>query len=285
MKSVSVRDTTFCFKTDITHSAEKTRYPHYLTFDAIMELLKKDGFSVGADPEILKFYPVLSPDRRYGRKDALEFKAERYPAGFKITFYQNLNYENPNGGYYDFDKRQKMPYLMQKQFENVILKLKSVLLNASCKDDTKPDYVLAEDKLKRIMVEEWYYPQTDMSFDLSEIEGVVLPETPEYNILDRDGKPILNGNIKYFRDYSGYLCRGKCYKGLNNMWWVITDKYTLRNIANFQLFDLSPNDERSRVVPHKPPQEFLDRRKTLNSTSTKELLAELRLRGIRIKEN
>ncbi len=39
-----------------------------------------------------------------GRRGDLEFYAERYPRGFRIEFFQNVNFENPNGGRYDFEK-------------------------------------------------------------------------------------------------------------------------------------------------------------------------------------
>ena len=80
-----------------------------------------------------------------------------------------------------------------------------------------------------------------------------------YNGRDREGLTLHNGDIKYFRAWNGYLYRGRIYHNINNMWWVIVDKYTVRNVAAFNLFDLAPDDKRGRLAKAKsylPPFRF-----------------------------
>lgn len=101
-----------------------------------------------------------------------------------------------------------------------------------------------------------------------------------YNAKDRDGKVLLNGDIKYFRDgCNGYLYRGKIYHNINNMWWVIVDKRNVRNVASFQLFDLSESDCLRRKAPDRTPKEYLTKRDYISKATTKELIAELRRRS------
>lgn len=62
------------------------------------------------------------------------------------------------------------------------------------------------------------------------------------------------------------------------MWWVIVDKYTVRNVAAFDLFDLTPEDHRGRQKKPVLPKEYQERRKAIEETSTKELVNELKRR-------
>ena len=66
----------------------------------------------------------------------------------------------------------------------------------------------------------------------------------EINGTDRDGNTLRNGETKYFRDWSGYLLRGKVYHNINNMWWVLLADGKVRNVACFDLFDLKETDFR-----------------------------------------
>ena len=55
--------------------------------------------------------------------------------------------------------------------------------------------------------------------------------------MDRDGKHINCGEVKYFYGYDGYLHRGRVYHNCNMMWWVIENDAVYSNKACFELFD------------------------------------------------
>lgn len=88
----------------------------HITLIRLFEMMEKRGWEVKTDQRILKEYPILANDHFEGRKGDLKFKASKYPAGFKIEFYQDINFKNSNGGYYDFNKFEKMPYLIKLRF-------------------------------------------------------------------------------------------------------------------------------------------------------------------------
>ena len=120
-----------------------------------------------------------------------------------------------------------------------------------------------------------HHPQKEW-FRLEEVDG----QTPEheYNAKDRDGKILHNGEVKYFRDWSGYLIRGVIYHNINNMWWVLPLDGDVMNKACFELFDLTDAEPRRRVKEHRPPEEYAERKKWLSLCSTKELENELKRR-------
>lgn len=245
-------------------------------FKETMRFLGSIGFFVGEDKEIKKNFEILNPYHRYGRYGDLEFKSEIYGIGFEITFFQNVCYENPNGGYSDFDKLKKMPYLIRLQFELTIKKLTAFFENMDIKVSRKKEYKGARFIVQQY-IESWNKTEKEI-FDLSEIDG----ETPEYSYqsLDRDHKVIRNGDLKYYRDNcTGYLYRGKAYHNINNMWWVLQPCGTVRNVAAFELFDLQEGDSLGRVAPDRTPNAYKLRKKQLGLCSTKELVRELKRRG------
>lgn len=131
------------------------------------------------------------------------------------------------------------------------------------------------------MKECWHHEQKSMDeFELEDLNG----QTDEYffNNLDRGKKTIFNGQIKYFRDWSGRLSRGIVYHNINNMWWVITNKYELRNIADFELFDPTVQDFRvRRFKKDVKPKEYLLKKEKLKEATSRELVNELKRRGIK----
>lgn len=278
MKNFSINGTVLNFhQDDEKGSILYENFQHYKLYRQVLDYLGSIGFYVGEDKEIKKKYPSLNKDRNRGRYGDLEFKSERYPAGFKIEFFQNIVFENRHGGEYDFDKLDKMPYLIRKQYELTMKKLAKFLLDKGIPDTTKPVYKNAKAKIKYDYVKSWHHPQKDMNFLLSDLDG----QTSEvYNSKDRDGKILHNGEIKYFRDYKGYLCRGKIYHHINNMWWVIVNEKEVRNIASFDLFDLTPDEFRGRKATAKIPGIYKIRREELTKATSKELINELRRRGL-----
>ena len=279
MRTFNIYDTTISFWQDEENRGIRSDdYAHYELFKETMSFLGQCNFYVGKDKEVEKHYPILSKDHRQGRSGDLEFKAERYPRGFKIMFYQNVVFENPNGGEYDFDKRKRMPYLLGKQCDLVMMKLSDFLLEKGVLNDTKIPGKTAEDFIKSNYINSFHHPQNSMDFSLLDLDGTAIEYA--YNAKDREGKVLLNGDIKYFRNgCNGYLYRGKIYHNINNMWWVIVNKRDVRNIASFQLFDLSENDCLRRKAPDRTPKEYLTKRDYISKATTKELIAELRRRS------
>lgn len=260
---------------------DRRDWSHYAVLNRLINFLRTRGWNIQKDMSVP---PIIRRGRWCGNKSGLEFKTERYPAGFKFEFFQNINFENPYGGYYDFDKFSKMPYLIRLEFLNELRHMAEFLhsILPDLTDITPPEYVLAEDKIKRDYITFGWrnFHKTMEEFSLSDLDG----QTAEsYNNKDRDGKEICNGQIKYFRDFNGYLARGKVYHNINNMWWVIVNREKIRNIADFQLFDLTPEDlSWRRLVKDRAPEQYKSKRRELNAAKTKELITELKRRGISV---
>ena len=264
---VSIYDTTLNIDTERKKDAE--------AFKKMMSFMGSIGFFVGEDKEIKKRFPLLTKYHRYGRYADLEFKAELNFNHYKLTFFQNINYKNIHGGYYDFDKLEKMPYLVRKQYELTEKKIIEFLKSQGFEVEYRQNRKKGEEFIVEDYIQSWHHPQKE-PFKLSEIDGQTAEHS--YNNKDRDEKTIFNGEIKYFRDYSGYLARGKVYHNINNMWWVLLLDGRVNNKADFELFDLTDNEKRGRVKAHMPPKEYVLRKEQLSKCTIKELQQELKRR-------
>lgn len=275
MNDFSLRDTTISFFNRDEREADnwlRHRFEHYGIQHRLFNMLRDEGFEIISDNCVVK---SIRRNHFVGKKSELKFKSHRYPNGFEVTFFQEINTENPNGGFYDFDKFQKMPYLVKKQFilvSNVILKF----LENFADNKTIPVYQTAEDKIKAFYVKSWHHPQKDMNFNLSDLNGTTCEYS--YNNTDRNGKTIFNGDFKYFRDRSGYLACGTVYCSLNNMWWVIVNDSEANLVEASELFDLSESDSRKRVKRGSMPKEYILKSKILSECSAMELKRELKRR-------
>lgn len=265
---VNFYDTTFTVVPGETEDSRKI-------FNQLMKYLGSIGFYVGKDKEICKKFPSIAESCREGGFGDLRFKAKCHIKSCKIEFYQDVVYKNPHGGYYDFNKYEKMPYLIKKRFDWTKGKLLKYFegLGYELKYNQNPykgEAYIIEDYIRR-----WHHPQ-EAWFDLHEVDGAILENG---NGVNRDGEQIANGEVLYFRDYNGYLNRGRAYHNINNMWWVLLQDGTVRNIASFNLFHLDVNEKRGRQQVDRTPKEYLERKKQLRLCTTKELENELKRRS------
>lgn len=254
------------------------KYAHYGFFHRLMNFMRSMGYSVEKDQEVLKKFKSISYCHWYGRKGDLEFIGEFYPAGFRIEFFQNVNFENKNGGRYDFDKYEKMPYYIRMKMINTMRHIREFFGGFQIKDVSDPVFDDAESQVKLRFVQCCHHPQESMDFDLHDLDGTKGCVYGDDNNRDRDGKEILNGQIKYTRDYLGYLVRGRVYYDLNMNWCVIINKYEWFVRSCWELFDLNDSDIRGRDKKKKPPKEYLKKMELLHGMKTSWLEKELRSR-------
>ncbi len=212
----------------------------------IFELLKHRGFVIQTDRRILEQFPILADTHWEGAKRDLLFKAEIYPAGFTFKFYQEINTKNPHGGFYDFDKFEMMPYLIRCEYLITKRYICHLIEQEGYENIGEHHYKYAIDNVMYKIKSSWHYK-----------EGKELPEYefPSYNGIDRDGKQLRNGQVKYFYDYKGRLMRGTVYHNINNIWWVVLNKYEYRNVCASSFFDITTgNLPKRRIQNKKMPQ-------------------------------
>lgn len=91
--------------------------------------------------------PILADTHWEGIKGQLQFKSHIYPAGFDIEFFQEVVIENRNEGYYDFDKLEKMPYLIRCKFLISRKHICELLESAGYSNRAEPSFKYAYDRV------------------------------------------------------------------------------------------------------------------------------------------
>ena len=256
-------------------------FRHYGYFHRCLNMLRDEGFTIQQDPGVAE---CIRRDYWIGRRGDLEVYGRKYPNGFEIFFFQNVFHENPHGGRYDFDKLEKMPYIIRLQYQKYMKRLVDLLETlADVENRTEPRPKTAEERIKVDLVYHWHHYK-NMDFDLHDLDGTA-PD-PKYagpHGLDKNKKVIRNGDMKYFRHHwNGYLMRGRVYYRANMHWWAIINDREAVLVDNWDLFDDFPSGDPARLVKAKIPESYKKHREELESTKTKELIAELRRRGLKV---
>lgn len=220
-------------------------WAHHILLCAALRTMRQKGATVGKDPRINKLFPILNEHHAQGNWHGLEFKSEIFRNSFDINFFQNITpSENKNGGYSDFNKYEKFPYLIKIRLKVAIKTLIAALTPLCDATITFCDLPKkAEDRILLDYKKSWHKESIS---SLTDAQSTMDKYDLSQNNNDRDKKKIQCGDLKYFYSYDGYLHRGLVYHNCNNMWWVIENDITLRNVSAFELFDRT--DEPIRKV-------------------------------------
>ena len=216
------------------------------------------GYVAERDPATERHYPTLSGTRWLARKGELRAIAEQGGRHFKIEFYQELHVDNPNGGRYDFDKFNRMHRTMQLEcvveVAAVCRKLRALGYSHSKPAiGTDPSLLAIRDAIcppcrwgtLDNFNAQWNF-ESDWKrgvhrFERDETGWPSAKATGHHR--DRDGVPIVNGDVRYIRQ-RGRLARGVVHPNMNGMWFVGDFAY----VSSRDLFYCDPSHERRRFV-------------------------------------
>lgn len=241
----------------------------FSVFGAVIQHLHAHGFTVRACPTTQKRYRCLSRTTRIGRKGDLEYELQLRGRVLELTFFQNVNIENPNGGKYDFRKLHRMSRTMRLQCLAEMTKLARLYLSIGYELGRRAFPVklplpfairhFAEQRSLENPLDSfnatWNF-DSDWArggrFKRDETGWPTFAEYGQCHNTDRDKRPIRNGEQKYYRHYDGYLHRATVFTSMNNM-WCCESGAGRHHVSGSELFDC----ERPDLLPrrHKKDQE------------------------------
>lgn len=203
-------------------------------FNRICDELARLGFAVRRDEYFEDHYKILAKYHRRGTWKGLEAGIEVHGRRLQLEFWQDVVTEKPNGGRYDFSKRSRMPYLIGKRFELARQRIIALV--------ERHGFVINEHSKPK---PEWH--EDPLGAYNARIGWHDSPRGPDgwpaklndYNSTDADGVVMRPGDLRYMRDYQGYLWQVRVYPCLNNMWKATTSGQTF-HVANFNLFTCDP---------------------------------------------
>ncbi len=220
---------------------------HEVFFHTFMMALECMNWWVAQDRDvhrIIRFQYFMGAHRT----SRLRFRAEYHPNGIKIEFYPDRNTDHPSGPRYGGSERAKaMGHRDWLVYRATMRTLERVARSFGCDDMTTPVFDDPKDELA------WrYYSDTDgIGWHTKEVTSIENPYRPTnaYQGLDRDGKRVVNGDFRFFRDHRGRLWCGRAYGGINQDWHVVAGG-ELKRTSHSNLF------ADGHAEPRKLPNEF-----------------------------
>lgn len=234
----------------------------------VVNMLRRGGWKVHHDHAHL---PEGSSIERYhwaGKKGDLEFHAGASGRHFEIEFYQNVAFDNPNGGRYDFDKLRGMakvtPSLRLQCLAEMwrVFRIGTAIGYVLCEKDGFSTRQLEPSlRLFRDLAEFGDSRGTPLErfnrgwgSDRFERDATGWPAPKEisgcWRQRDRDGVQLTQGVTKSLR-HNGRIVRGQVFDGINGNWQLVSNGETVgwsHNASEF--FDCEhPELEPRRLFP------------------------------------
>jgi hypothetical protein len=200
---------------------------------AMLKILRKMGFRTYIKKEFRWQFECLVEFNLWGSYHQLKFRTEIYPAGFSIEFYQDL--------YHEIEQYKKMPPDQQKLFEQAIKLIldglsKTFSLRMYDQSDLQIPPLTAEEHIIKHIRER--VSECANYHSLADIANSINEYDQQSGI---KGDILHCGETRRIRKYNtSQDFIGIIYYNLNNMWWVIESKYRYHNVANFEIFELAP---------------------------------------------
>jgi hypothetical protein len=217
-------------------------------YTPLIRAMVRRGWSIKADPQVLRHYRSISRDHRLGTRGTLRCEIKITGRVVKLGFWSMTAPEqNPNGRRYDFDRLRRMAYLdrlrVALEFRRItawLERLAPVTVSHSA-DRDEP----AMQRIARGYAESCHTDKT-----------LCRPRCDyDTNRKSADSALLEHGQTVWLGDRKGRIIRGTAYYHINSMWWVIAGG-ELFNKSSCTLYSRQPADLRTKLNAH-------DRRKRL----------------------
>jgi len=214
-------------------------------FSRIIQQLNRLGWTCIVPPEKVKQYSLnFARSMRYCVKGNLQGDLQITGRCIEFKMFQSVNTPTrpDHGGRYESDKEMVMPYLIRLEMERTRRRIKDYLCNVFT--GYRFDAPKKERGFGGITAREWVKRSTESCWHYDKNTGRRRGEESPYNNRSADGLIVEHGKRVWFSDYKGRICTGISHYNINNMWWVITGKYGLRNLASFEIYVKFPGNIR-----------------------------------------
>ncbi len=132
-----------------------------------------------------------------------------------------------------------MPYLMRIEMERTRRRIRDYLCNVFTGYAFEPKKLdRATGALALDVLAQRYAESSHFKGDLSKYT------ISDYNRESADNRILEHGARVWFTDPKGRVLSGIAYYNINNMWWVVSGRFGLTNVASFNLFAVKPDNLR-----------------------------------------
>lgn len=225
-------------------------------FRRVVQQLTRLGWCcVVPEGYIIQYGRLFAADFRYCVWGALKADLRVCGRVIELRFFQSVNCPDrpDNEGRYQPDIVRHMPYLVRLKMIRTRRILTQYLLNVF---DGYEQGKMEEgvDPWNGMSAAEWVQQEVRLSWHYDPEIGRRRGEVDPWNCKSAEGGVVRHGAKVWYRDNRGRWNVGIAHYHINNMWWVISGRYGLRNLGSFELFVQQPPDLRSKRHPQGRPK-------------------------------
>ncbi|WP_158810279.1 hypothetical protein [Beijerinckia sp. L45] len=216
-------------------------------FAGLIRHLRRRGWTVGPDADIVKNYPILRRYRRFCRKGELLATLEVNGRSIQFEVWsENWIQKNRNGHRHDFDKREKMPFLTRLRVDLEFGKIETWLQKHGPFETTNRNLQRRGPHFGGLTALQYIEREYATSIHKDKTSGRPVCDYAYKNGTSADGDRIEQGATVWFADKTGRINRGTAYFGINCMWRVVAGRWRLESFSASQIFTRQPEDLRRK---------------------------------------
>ncbi|BAU91214.1 hypothetical protein MPPM_2609 [Methylorubrum populi] len=216
-------------------------------FEPLTAWMRRRGWRVTADPEVLKRHRCISKGYRVAERGDLRARGECHGRSIEVTFWsERAVQENRNGRRYDFDKRDRAPYLDRLRMD---LEARRILAWLGA----RAELTIRERRTPRCGAGAGELPAAAWIEQNARASGHYAPELgrARYTNGDRcratkDGGLLEHGSVAWFIDRKGRVLRGRAFYSLNDRWAIQVGRFGVTFASAFEMFTAPPPELRRK---------------------------------------
>lgn len=228
-------------------------------FARIVQQMRRIGWTVGPWDDAEHYKAIANNHRSCSKGEHLHAELSVSGRCIKLEMWQSANTPTrpDHKGRYESDKEFIAPYLLRQEMERTRRRIRDYLCNVftgytfeadkpgrgSIRNKLKPPTAI--EFLEGSYAESWHF-KGDWPAYLEAHSSPGLVGCFNSNRKSADGKLLKHGQRVYFFDRKGRAQVGTAHYNINNMWWVVSGKYAITNMACFELYADSPGDLRTK---------------------------------------
>lgn len=210
---------------------------------ALLGQLRRRGWSISADPHILRHYRSLSKNTRLAQRGDMRAEIQLTGRVVKLEFWATTwPLDNRNGPRYNFRKLERMNYLDRLRFALEVRRVIGWLEQIAAV--TVKDGNAQRPGRGRVTALEAIETDYASSWHRDKDLGRPVPGPYARNYTSAEGEAIKQGSTVWFAQRDGRINRGAAYYNLNNMWWVVFGRYARTNLGAHELYCQPPTNLR-----------------------------------------
>lgn len=216
-------------------------------FEPLTAWMRRRGWRVTADPRVLKHHRCISKYHRLAERGDLRAEAQIGGRTVDVTFWsEQATQENRNGRRYDFNKRDRAPYLDRLRMDLEVRRILAWLGERAELEVKAPRNQRCGAGAGELPAADWIERQARESYHFAPELGRARYTNGDRCRKAADGGLLEHGAVAWFTDRKGRVLRGRAFYSLNDRWAIQIGRFGVTFASAWEMFTAPPADLRRK---------------------------------------